>query len=156
MKKYQEDMSMLQHRTGRVSLLFTLLPLLTSLTASAAPANETVVSPVPNAQVSRAQFTTGIADREPIDKLVKVDDSITSIYYFTELYNLQGRKVTHRWEHDGQVISEVSFLVEGPRWRVFSKKTLDPAMLGKWTVFVMDESGWPIHASIFEYNRSPE
>jgi hypothetical protein len=108
-------------------------------------------SPVPGAVVARAQFTTGIADREPTDKVVVLDDALSEIYYFTELRNLQGRKVTHRWEHDGQTISEVSFMVEGPRWRVFSKKTLTPSMRGKWTVFVVDQSGWPIHASMFKY-----
>lgn len=108
-------------------------------------------SPVPDAEVTRSQFTTGIAEREPIDKLVLVDNAVSEIYYFTELRNLQGRKVTHRWEYDGKTISEVTFMVEGPRWRVFSKKTLNPSMTGKWTVFVVDQSGWPIHASIFQY-----
>ncbi len=111
---------------------------------------ETSKSPIPDAVVARAQFTSGISNREPIDQLVKVSGSTNSLFYFTELRNLQGRKITHRWEYKGRVISEVAFKVEGPRWRVFSKKTLDPSMLGKWTVFVIDESGWPIHASIFE------
>ena len=108
-------------------------------------------SPVPNAAVTRAQFTTGIVDREPTDKVVVVDDALSEIYYFTELRNLQGRKVTHRWEHDGHTVSEVTFMVEGPRWRVFSKKTLNQSMGGKWTVFVVDQSGWPIHANMFKY-----
>ncbi len=116
-----------------------------------ANATEMISSPVPEAEVSRAQFTRGVLNREPIDNVLKLDNSITSLYYFTELRQLQGRKVTHRWEHNGQVISEVSFMVEGPRWRVFSKKTLNPSMLGKWTVFVIDQSGWPLHANIFEY-----
>ena len=116
-----------------------------------ANATEMISSPVPEAEVSRAQFTRGVLNREPIDNVLKLDNSITSLYYFTELRQLQGRKVTHRWEHNGQVISEVSFMVGGPRWRVFSKKTLNPSMLGKWTVFVIDQSGWPLHANIFEY-----
>ncbi len=112
---------------------------------------EILESPVPDAGVARAQFTTGISDREPVDQVVTLDNSVTSIYYFTELRNLQGRSISHRWEYDGRVISEVPFAVEGPRWRVYSKKKLEPAMTGKWTVWVIDQSGWPIHAGIFEY-----
>ena len=108
-------------------------------------------SPVPNAEVARAQFTSGVVNHEPVDQLVSVDGHFSSINYFTELRNLQGRKVTHRWEHNGKVISEVTFNVGGPRWRVYSNKTLDPSMSGKWTVIVLDQSGWPLHASIFEY-----
>lgn len=134
---------------------FLIALVIVFLLPSVAVTEEEIDSPVPNAEVSRAQFTTGISNREPIDQVVKVDHSISSLYYFTELRHLQGRKVFHRWEHDGQVVSEVPFLVEGPRWRVFSKKTLNPSMSGKWTVFVIDQSGWPIHASIFEYENTP-
>ncbi len=84
--------------------------------------------------------------------MVVLENSATSIYFFTDLRHLQGRTVTHRWEFDGQVISEIPFDVGGPRWRVFSLKALNPNMLGKWTVVVVDQSGWPLHASIFEYN----
>lgn len=83
---------------------------------------------------------------------MRLETPVYSLYYFTDLRNLEGRTVLHRWEYEGQVISEIPFEVKGPRWRVFSKKVLDPAMTGKWTVVVVDQSGWPIHASIFENN----
>ncbi|MEN8177627.1 MAG: DUF2914 domain-containing protein [Pseudomonadota bacterium] len=139
------------HELSKRKLMFKMALIINCLIPVTAFSDDEIKSPVPDAIVSRAQFTTGISNREPIDELVKVENSITSLFYFTELRNLDGRKVSHRWEHNGQVISEVSFMVEGPRWRVFSKKTLNPSMLGKWTVFVIDESGWPIHASIFKY-----
>jgi hypothetical protein len=106
-------------------------------------------SPVPDAYVARALFTTGIVDREPVDQVVSVDENQDSIYFFTDLRNLQGRTITHRWEFEGQFMGEVKFEVGGPRWRVYSKKTLNPGMTGKWTVMVLDQSGWPLHASIF-------
>ena len=147
---------MMRHRFAKSAAMMGFYWVISFLIPLPALSVEKIESPVRDASVTRAQFTTGISDREPIDSLVKVKNSITSLYYFTELHNLQGRTVSHRWEHDGRVISEVSFLVEGPRWRVFSKKTLDPDMLGKWTVFVIDESGWPIYASIFEYTDSSD
>ena len=46
-------------------------------------------------------------------------------------------------------MGEIEFKVGGPRWRVYSKKSLNPGESGKWTVLVLDQSGWPLHASIF-------
>jgi hypothetical protein len=130
---------------------FTLILMVLVSFSSIASAEEPTESPVPDAWVARAQFTTDVVNREPVDQLVTVDGSYDSIYYFTDLRNLQGRTVTHRWEHNGWVASEVPFNVGGPRWRVYSRKSLKPNMPGKWTVVVVDESGWPLHASIFEY-----
>jgi len=112
-------------------------------------AEELQTSPVPDAYVARAIFTSNIVDREPVDQVVSVGEDQESIYFFTDLRNLQGRVVTHRWEFEGEFMGEVKFQVEGPRWRVYSKKTLNPVVVGKWTVLVLDESGWPLHASIF-------
>lgn len=112
-------------------------------------AQETV-SPVPDARVARAIFTTGIQDREPVDELAQLDASSPEVYFFTELRGLEGRTVSHRWEYEGRVVAEVPFAIGGPRWRVFSNKTLSPELVGKWTVVVVDESGWPIDAAVLE------
>jgi hypothetical protein len=120
-----------------------------SLLAATLQAEELTESPVPDAYVARAIFTTGISNREPVDQVVSVGPDQESIYFFSDLRNLQGRTVRHRWEFEGQYMGEIEFDVSGPRWRVFSKKSLDPASSGKWTVLVLDESGWPLHASIF-------
>ncbi|MCU7845773.1 MAG: DUF2914 domain-containing protein [Candidatus Thiodiazotropha sp. (ex Monitilora ramsayi)] len=106
-------------------------------------------SPVPDAYVARALFTTGIADREPVDQVVSLEAFQGEIFFFTDLRGLQGRSVTHRWEFEGRFMGQIEFKVGGPRWRVYSKKALNPDVSGKWTVLVLDESGWPLHASIF-------
>ncbi len=113
-------------------------------------------SPVPDAYVARAVFTTDVVDREPVDQIVSVDENATQVMFFTDLRNLQGRTVTHRWEFEGEVISEVEIAVRGPRWRAYSVKSLNPGEVGKWTVFVIDESGWPLHASILQQRLSGE
>jgi predicted DNA binding protein len=107
-------------------------------------------SPVPDAYVARAVFTTAVVNREPVDQVVSLDENATEVSFFTDLRNLQGRTVIHRWEFEGEVISEVNIQVGGPRWRAYSIKSLNPGEEGKWTVFVIDESGWPLHASIFQ------
>lgn len=108
----------------------------------------------PDGWVARAVFTTAVEQREPVDQVAVVPNTMREIYFFTDLRQLQGRKVSHRWEYNGRVMAEVTFNIGGPRWRVFSRKSLDPSQTGKWTVVVVDESGWPLRASIFDY-RAP-
>jgi hypothetical protein len=126
------------------------------LFTSSLQAEELTESPVPDAYVARAIFTTAIVDREPVDQVVSVGPDLDRIYFFTDLRNLQGRTVKHRWEFNGQFMGEIEFKVGGPRWRVYSKKSLYPNESGKWTVLVLDESGWPLHASIFMQGTEPE
>ncbi len=108
----------------------------------------------PDGWVERAMFTTAVENREPVDQVAILPDTDGQVFFFTDLRELQGRTITHRWEYQGQVMAEVAFEVNGPRWRVFSLKSLDPGQLGKWTVIVVDESGWPLRAAIFEYRAS--
>ncbi len=101
--------------------------------------------------VERATFTTAIMDREPQDAISELSNDQRKIYHFTELHDLTGQTVTHRWEYQGQVMAEVSFEVGGARWRVYSSKSLEPIWLGEWTVSVVDESGHVLGTSSFSY-----
>lgn len=111
---------------------------------------EPPVSPVPGANVARVVFTTGIEDREPVDELAELRADAGQVYFFTELRGLEGRTVSHRWEYEGRVVADVPFEVGGPRWRVYSVKTMAPELVGTWTVMVVDESGWPVDAGVLE------
>lgn len=122
-----------------------------SVTLTAPLMAEEVLSPVPDATVARAQFTTAIEEREPVDEVVVLYAPAAEVYFFTDLRRLEGRTVTHNWEHDGSIVSRLSFEVKGPRWRVFSKIELEPDQFGVWSVTVIDESGWPLHTSLFRY-----
>lgn len=129
---------------------------LTMLVLSLGPlrlAAEEQVVPDPEWQVARAQFTSGIRNREPIDRLVVASPLIHEVYFFTDLRHLQGRTVTHRWRYNGQVVSQVPFAVGGPRWRVNSKKEIDPDQVGEWSVTVVDQSGWPLYTELFRYEN---
>ena len=108
----------------------------------------------PDGWVERAMFTTAVENREPVDQVAILPDTEEQVFFFTDLRGLQGHTIVHRWEYQGQVMAEVSFDVNGPRWRVFSLKSLNPGQLGKWTAIVVDESGWPLRAAIFEYRAS--
>lgn len=91
-------------------------------------------------RVVRATFTTDIVHREPTDSLQVLPAGVERIHFFTELRDLAGETVVHRWERDGEVRADVSFEVRGPRWRVWSSKELVVGEGGTWTVSVLDGS----------------
>jgi hypothetical protein len=106
--------------------------------------------------VTRAQFTSAVVDREPTDAVEQVSNDQHRIYFFTELQGFQGQDLVHRWEHAGEVKAEVPFGVAGPRWRVYSSKSLDPSWLGTWTVSVVDAEGNVAASESFEYVAAPK
>ncbi|MFN2309247.1 MAG: DUF2914 domain-containing protein [Gammaproteobacteria bacterium] len=114
-------------------------------------ADDIVVGEKPAGWVERALFTSAVVDREPVDAVVMVESGPAVVSFFTELRQLSGRTVTHRWEYAGEVVAEVPFEVGGPRWRVHSQKQLWPEQAGRWSVIVVDESGWILHAEMLEY-----
>lgn len=122
-------------------------------------AGATLMLPMPAAagpdtaagEVARAQFTREVVDREPVDTVVELPNDENRVLFFSELLGLQGQTVTHRWEYQGRVMAEVSFEVGGPRWRVYSEKSLMPQQTGMWTVMVVNEQGWPLRAEMFKY-----
>jgi len=103
--------------------------------------------------VAKSAFTTEIVDREPVNDLDSVSTDIKQIYFFTDIRNMSGNRVTHRWLHSGETRAEVSFNVGGPRWRVHSSKNLAPEWVGDWTVEVVDSSGSVIHKDSFVYSK---
>lgn len=105
--------------------------------------------------LARAQFTTGIENREPVDRVESVfptsGEALRTLYYFTEIRDMSGEIVVHRWELNDRVMAEVSFEIGGPRWRVYSSKDLTPAMTGQWQVSVVAADGEIIHTDSFVY-----
>jgi len=121
--------------------------------AAEAEAGEEAAAPV-SGSVSRSSFTREVADREPADEVTRLGNDATEISYWSEVRDMAGKTVIHRWEYDGQVMSEVAFDVAGPRWRVHSMKTLDPSMLGQWTVKVVDVDGNTMSEEHFVYEAT--
>lgn len=91
--------------------------------------------------VARAIVTTGVAEREPVNDLERVLAGNEKVIFFTELRNMEGQTVKHRWSHGSEMLAEVEFKVGGPRWRVWSSKNLLPEWAGEWKVEVVDGEG---------------
>jgi len=128
--------------------------------AASQPATAPAAQAQPQAQtkstgtVARAQFTSAVQDREPVDKLSNLPNDQNRVYFFSEIKDAANQKITHRWEHNGKVVSEIGFDIGGDRWRVFSNKTLDPSQTGEWKVSVVDEAGGTLGASTFTYEAA--
>lgn len=104
--------------------------------------------------VVRSVFTSAIDDREPTDKLEKSAEA-NRIFYFTELRDMSGQTATHRWEFDGKVMAEVKFDVRGPRWRVWSSKSVAPGWTGDWKVSVLNGAGETISEEMISMAAAP-
>ncbi len=103
-------------------------------------------------EVSRAIFTIGIDNREPVIMVDSIDSgSYDSISFFTELTDLEGHNVTHQWTYNNEVMFEKTFEVKGARWRVWTSKTLLPSWTGTWTVKVLDTDRTELASKSFEY-----
>ena len=103
-------------------------------------------------QVTRAMFTIGVQDREPVLSVDSINSgAYNSISFFTELNEMSGHNVTHQWTFNDEVMFEKTFEVKGPRWRVWTSKTLIPDWTGSWTVNVLDDNRAVLQTRTFEY-----
>jgi hypothetical protein len=124
----------------KLALILSLFALLLTITIASA------------GEVTRAQFTSAVDAREPTDDLTEAAAAnLTKVYFFTELRDLEGQTVTHRWTHNGNTMAEVSFTPGSARWRVWSSKELLPEWTGTWTVAVIDAGGNVLIEKSFEY-----
>jgi hypothetical protein len=96
-------------------------------------------------QVARIVLASGSgadAQSDPINSPVVVGPGQQKrVALYTELRDLAGQTVSHRWERGGQTMAVIAFKVGGDRWRVHSSKTLTPASKGSWRVVVADSRG---------------
>ena len=107
-------------------------------------------------KVARGVFTTRVENREPVDQVLRLNNTHREIYFFSELRHFDGQTVTHRWEYEGNMVTERKFEVGGPRWRVSSRKALNPAMTGRWSVTVLNGEGWPVYTAAFDYVKKED
>ncbi len=125
-------------------------------TAGVAPPSQASAVEETAGSVRRFHFTSDIHEHEPIDKLIGLSNKDTVVYFFTELRNLQGQKVTHRWHYQGELLADVTFNVGSPRWRVWSKKTLLPNWIGEIQVTVVDEQERVLATEVLHYTEASQ
>lgn len=89
---------------------------------------------------NRVAFTTNIQNKEPVSNLSEVDHSVQQLIFFTELRNLTGQRIRHRWIYKDQIVFEKSFNVGAARWRVWTQKTIT-TYRGTLTVQILNGAG---------------
>jgi len=112
----------------------------TAQNAELEPSNE-AASIIENEHVARAQLTSAIVRREPIDNITLLSlANNKQIFYFTQINQLKDKVISHRWRLNGKVMAQVSLSIGGDKWRTYSSKTFNNSMLGRWEVAVLDEN----------------
>jgi len=94
---------------------------------------------------NRLAFTTQIVNKEPSNNLSQVSHTAQQLLLFSELRNLSGKQITHRWVYQGQVVYEKAFNVGAARWRVWSQKTIT-TYRGTLTVEIVNAAGQVIQS----------
>jgi len=93
-------------------------------------------------EVSDGVITSGIQDRQPIDRLSSVPASSGTVYCFTRIAGAGGETtVTHVWLKDEREMARVVLPVRSNDWRTWSSKRLISAGQGNWRVAVLDAAG---------------
>jgi hypothetical protein len=102
--------------------------------------------------IARTAFSSSIERHEPVNKLNTIQYSNQKIYFFTEVKNAHGKKITHQWLHNGWVTQSVTLAIKSNKWRTYSSKSFHPGTpKGTWTARVLDESGNIITESAIDY-----
>ena len=88
-----------------------------------------------------AMFTTRISKRYPADDITSLDNPHQAVSFFSELKEMSGKKITHRWFYKDELKFEASFNIRANNWRIWSTKLLPQDMPGEWKVEIVDEDG---------------
>ncbi|MPW31331.1 DUF2914 domain-containing protein [Agarivorans sp. B2Z047] len=106
-----------------------------------------------SSQVARAQLSSAISQREPVDNLTRVELSqIQQVYLFMELREMQGQSIQINWYRQQQLQASVELDIGGPRWRTNASKRFDLNSRGDWQVAIYNQQ----QVRIFEQNFTVE
>lgn len=109
-------------------------------------------------QVIRAQLTSAIHQREPVDIIDHVwleKNKSEKIYFFVHLRDLSGQRVNVRWHYQDKEIAKVSLSIGSQNWRTYSSKSLNKNKLGAWRVTLHDQSGKLLSKRNFTVGKRP-
>ena len=114
----------------------------------------------PHKNISQAEFATDVIKRVPQNILKAPEGDFDGIvvnhpkvFFFTNIRNLKGHKISHRWLFDGQQKAKIDFDINGSRWRVWSSKNMWYKWQGLWTVQVILDDNEVIYERDFYYER---
>lgn len=98
--------------------------------------------PSDHSMVLRAQLSSAIVSREPVDSIDVVylrPDETKPIYFYVHLKNQQRRNIRIDWYYNNKLDSQLRLQVLNNNWRTHASKQLDHRRLGSWRVELIDE-----------------
>ena len=90
-----------------------------------------------DSRIKRAQFTTAVANHEPVSNIKGLETSFKTLVFFTEIMNCKGCDITHQWLFNGEVKHEIEGTSKYDRYRWWSKLRIGSPTPGTWTVNVI-------------------
>ncbi len=114
-------------------------------------ATDRLVDPVSNT-IQRAQLTTSIKDREPVDD---ISSHVTGskVMFYNELVALPDKFITHEWYYEGELQSSVNLEINALSsiWRTWSSKRFRETDIGNWFILVRGEQGQILYRLDFNF-----
>lgn len=96
-------------------------------------------------KIVRALLTTGVNNKEPLGIIVSPvlvnENQALSVFYFTEIVDMKGLAVYHRWVWNNKVIYNRKINILGDRWRASTSKLIPYSKTGDWSVRLVNNEG---------------
>jgi len=103
--------------------------------------------------VSRARFTSAVRDGEPVDCRSEAYDDESSLTFFAEMTDAEGRQVKHEWIFDDAVRQTNEFTVGSGRWTTQSTRQFSTADVGQWRVKVTSVDGHVLRSEMLRFDE---
>ena len=103
-----------------------------------------------DSRLKRAQFTTAVQSREPVDNINKIETSYRTLTFFTEIVDCVGCRISHQWWFRGEMKFEKKGKAKYARYRWWTKKRVSSNNPGTWTAKVLI-NGRVVHSSSLNY-----
>jgi hypothetical protein len=96
-----------------------------------------------------AVVCTSVADRAPAGAADRFPASVGRLVCFSEVRESAG-KVVHVWIRGDREVFSIELRAQGPRWRTWSEKQIQPEWTGPWRVEVRTPEGAVLATAKFE------
>ncbi|WP_171695735.1 DUF2914 domain-containing protein [Methylomonas sp. ZR1] len=96
-------------------------------------------------KVIRASLNTEPKDDEPGEPIKSplrvIPNQSREVFYFSEIKNMKGRSLFHRWSRNGQIVHQKQLDMKDKITKVWSSKILSAKDKGEWQVQLTDKKG---------------
>ena len=132
-------------------VLGTLFAICLSLTPLA------IAQQAPNLEITTAAICRAVVDHEPADPGTGFEPTVGKLWCFTHVMGAQGATVIyHIWSFAQHEKAVVELRVNGPSWRTYSSKIIQPHEIGDWRVDVLGPEGDMLKVLHFEITPQVE